>query len=490
VAHPAVRSVSAEERGVELASMAMNGGNPSHSAGPLRRPAGRVTAWLRRVPVSDPVDRRNAPMLQVVLLLLGIPTPLIWLYRVLFVAQPWRPGELQSMAMAMATSAVALFSVWLIRRGRFQWAIRQVLALIAVSTIYAYSIQGADRQSFEEPILVLWIVLAGLMIGRRALWLMFGAIAVAFAAGIAHAFTHVAADGTPPSTEAMVIATKAIIFLMIALAIDRSVLALRDALTEVSLHGDELASTNERLQKEMAERRQTEDKLIHARKVEAIGRLAVGVAHDFRHLLTLIAGYAAKGLRAQDGFERLGAFEDIEATTKRATAVTNRLLDFSRDEPARIERLDPVAALRDMQPMLQQLLGPTIKLKMLLPDHSADVLFDRTQLDLVVLNVAANAKAAMPDGGRLQLVARIVDEGRCVEIDLSDTGHGMTDEVVARIFDPFFTTRPAGEGLGLGLPLVQSLIETHGGRIEVLSTVGQGTSFRLKLPVVGADAGG
>ncbi len=458
----------------------MAGRQDAPTDSPRPRSKGRISTWLSRVPVEEPVDRRNAPMLQIVLLLLGIPTPLLWLYRILFTDMPWREGDSQSLALAMATSALALFSFWLIRRGHFQWAIRQILVLIAASTVLAYATQGAQPQVFEEPVLVVWIVLAGLMIGRGALWLMFAAVVAAFFAGGVHAVVH--APGPEwPFTELMILTTKVIIMLMIAVVVDRSVAALRETLAESSRRADALALANTQLEAEMAERKQVEEQLVHAQRVEAAGRLAAGVAHDFNHLLTLIFTYVAKGRGAPDEAGVREALEGVNGATERAASITRRMLDFSRHDSAQSECFDACEALRGVEPLLRQMLDARVVVQMSLPEHALPIRFNRTQLDLVILNVAANAGAAMPEGGYFRVSAQTGNDPGTVVIHLDDTGTGMSPEVLARVFEPFFTTRTAGEGIGLGLSVVQGVMRAHGGRIDVSSVVGKGTRFSLTL---------
>jgi signal transduction histidine kinase len=232
----------------------------------------------------------------------------------------------------------------------------------------------------------------------------------------------------------------------------------------------------------MAEREKIQAQLVHAQKVEVVGRLASGVAHDFNHLLGLILGYAAKGRHVDDSAELKNALAGVEAAGRRATAVTHKLLNFSRHEMTHIERFDAGDALRDLQPMLRQLFDPRVRLVCELTEKPAPVAFDRAQLDLVVLNIAANANHAMPEGGRFELALRTSDAGSQVEIELRDSGHGMDDEVRNRLFEPFFTTKPSGQGSGLGLSVAHNLIASAGGSVAVESAVGKGSTFRIRLP--------
>ncbi|MEO7433606.1 MAG: HAMP domain-containing sensor histidine kinase [Dokdonella sp.] len=446
---------------------------------------GRVPRWLWRAPIADPIDRRNAPMLQVVLLFLGCAPPLMWLYRAFASDIPWRDGEIQSMVVSLMISAVAMSGVLLIRRGRFQWAIRQTLALIAAAMIFSYATAGTTSQAFEQPLQVVWMVLAGLMIGRRALWLTFACVVIAYTAGGVVDVRNAASAIDTPLNVTMSVVIESVMFLLIAVVIDRSVQALRESLGEATRRGDALAVANHRLEAEMAERKKAEQQLIHAQKVEVVGRLASGIAHDFNHLLGLILGYASRGLRTTDGVELKEILGGIDAAGRRATAVTRKLLDFSRIEATKIEEFDVADALRDLKPMLRQLFDPRVRIAL---DVSADrqmIAFDRAQLDLVVLNIAANANHAMPDGGEFHARTRVLADVSAVEMEFRDTGRGIHRNVSERLFEPFFTTKPAGQGTGLGLSVSKNLVNAAGGDITFESEVGAGSTFRVRLPMAG-----
>lgn len=449
--------------------------------------ATRPPRWLWRAPVADPVDRRNAPMLQVVLLLLGTTPPLLWAYRVFGADIPWRPGELQGMAMSLLVSATALAGVLLIRRGHFQWAIRQMLVVIAATMILGYALHGFNSGRYEQPLLVVWIVLAGLMVDRRALWLMYGAVVLAFVLGTL-ADARVATDPIDTGFNLAVNGLiHAVMFLLIAVVIDRSVTALRETLADATERGDELAFANRRLEVEMAERERVQGQLVHAQKVEAVGRLASGVAHDFNHLLGLILGYAAKGRGSDDQAELQQALAGVESAGRRAAAVAHKLLDFGRQDALRIERFDAGDAVRELQSMLRQLFDPRVRIGIALPEISLPIEFDRARFDLVVLNIAANANYAMPEGGRFDIALRGSDDGDRLVLELRDSGHGMDEVVRARLFEPFFTTKPAGQGTGLGLSVVRDLLVAANGGIAVDSAPGQGATVRIELPLAHAE---
>jgi signal transduction histidine kinase len=237
----------------------------------------------------------------------------------------------------------------------------------------------------------------------------------------------------------------------------------------------------------MTERSKVQEQLIHAQKVEAIGRLAGGVAHDFNHLLGLVLGYVRRA-DVDDPAARKNALDGIESATRRATSVTHKLLHFGRRDVTRIESFDVVEVVRELQPMLRQLFDPAVRIVCDLGDVARPVAFDRAQFELVLLNIAANANHAMPGGGEFHVVLDHAPDGS-VELCLHDTGHGMDDSVRERIFEAFFTTKPPGEGIGLGLAVAADVISAAGGGITVDSAPGRGATIRIRLPAA-SDAGG
>lgn len=440
--------------------------------------------WWSRVPIADPVDRRNAPMMQVVLLMLGVLPPLAWLYRILAPA-PWRPGETFSLILSLAFSALALFSFVLIRRARFQWAVRQLMLVVAAMMMLSYLGNGFDANRFEQPIQMIWLVIAGLMIGRRALWLMYGWTVLAFGAGVVRDLQAKVEAASSVMNIAGDVVISALIFLFIAIVLDRSVAALRESLDEANRRGRELAEANTRLQAEMAERERVETQLIHAQKVETIGRLASGVAHDFNHLLGLASGYVARGRRHASGEEMATVLAGIDSALRRATAVSHKLLTFSRPEPTRTQVIDVIQVITGMKPLLRQLFDADVRLEFELPQRSATVRFDPSQLELALLNIAANADHAMPEGGCFSVAVQ-ADDAQAT-IFLRDTGHGMSEDVRARVFEPFFTTKPEGQGTGLGLAVTYDLVAKAGGSLEVHSVSGEGSTFVIRLPLQRPD---
>ncbi|WP_058833510.1 sensor histidine kinase [Luteimonas abyssi] len=441
--------------------------------------------WLRRPAIADPVDRRNAPMLQVVLLVLGTLPPLLWLYRIVGTDVPWRPGETSSLIASALISALALWSVVLIRTGRFQIAIRQLMAVVGVVTVVSHGITGLSAHIFEMPVQVLWLFVAGLMIGRRALWAMYAALVASLAAG-ALAEVRLGLSTYPLAFGDALI--RAIMFLLVALVVDRSVAALREALAETRSQAEASAAANVRLQEEMAARERAQAQVIHAQKLEAAGRMASGLAHDFGHLLTLVSGYADQAARAEDPAARARALEGVRAAGRRAEVQVRKLLHFAREDTGAALAFDAIEAVAALEPMLRQTLGPRIRLELSLPDRAAPVLMDRERFDLVLLNLAANAADAMPDGGRFELRAACEDAGARLRIVARDSGPGIAVADRDRVFDAFFTTKPPGQGTGLGLGVSREVLRTAGGDLALAPQGDRGAGFVVTLPLRSAAA--
>jgi signal transduction histidine kinase/CheY-like chemotaxis protein len=234
--------------------------------------------------------------------------------------------------------------------------------------------------------------------------------------------------------------------------------------------------------------RARDDQLRQAQKMEAIGRLAGGIAHDFNNLLTAIDGYSSFLLSATnlDDPRHADALE-IHKAAERAADLTRQLLAFSRKQTHAPEIVDLNDVLRENDVLLRRLLGEHVELELKLDDAVAPILADPSHLQQLVLNLAVNARDAMPEGGRLLLRTASIAGGTASEetsvlLEVADTGHGMDEETRGRIFEPFFTTKEIGKGTGLGLATVHGIVEQSGGRIEVESEPGRGTVFRISFP--------
>ncbi|MGH9557342.1 MAG: PAS domain S-box protein, partial [Terriglobales bacterium] len=265
----------------------------------------------------------------------------------------------------------------------------------------------------------------------------------------------------------------------------------------------------ESIVEDVTERRLLEEQFRQAQKMEAVGRLAAGVAHDFNNLLTVIHGYTDMALLGlEESHPVRGELMEVQNAASRATDLTRQLLAFSRQQALEPKLVDLNAVVENIQKMLGRLLGEDIQLRAALSSELGCVHADAGQLEQVIMNLAVNAKDAMPKGGELVVETANVDldedyvrhhtgsrTGRYVRLTVRDNGMGMDERTRSLIFEPFFTTKELGKGTGLGLATVYGVVKQSGGYIAVDSTIGEGTSFDIHLPFVpcaglgsGADA--
>ena len=256
------------------------------------------------------------------------------------------------------------------------------------------------------------------------------------------------------------------------------------------------------VKRDVTERLRLEDQLRQAQKLESIGRLAGGVAHDFNNLLTVINGYSGFLLRALKAGNPLRSYaEEITTAGERAASLTKQLLAFSRKQVIEPKVLDLNAIIGEATGMLRRLIGDDILLETHLDSSLGQVMADPDQMHQVIMNLAVNARDAMPDGGALDietLNCELTTEdctashpnrspGRYVLMTVTDTGHGMDETTRKQIFEPFFTTKGVGKGTGLGLSTVYGIIRQNGGWIDVWSEVAVGTTFKMYLSRIDAS---
>jgi signal transduction histidine kinase len=281
--------------------------------------------------------------------------------------------------------------------------------------------------------------------------------------------------------------------------LSREVKERRSAEEEVRKINEDLEA---RVARRTAEYRDLQDQLLHAQKMEAVGRLAGGVAHDFNNLLTVILGYnelLSEQLRMHPSAVEYA--DEVRHAAQRASSLTNQLLAFSRRQVAVPRVVDLNEIVESIDKMLRRIIGEDMQLELRLTRGIPAVKVDPSHIDQVIMNLAVNSRDAMPEGGTLTLETsevQLSDEyagrhigvqpGRYVMLAVSDTGVGMDPATKARLFEPFFTTKEKGKGTGLGLSIVYGIVKQNGGEILVYSEPGRGTAFKIYLPAVDSVA--
>lgn len=271
------------------------------------------------------------------------------------------------------------------------------------------------------------------------------------------------------------------------------------ALANAELEGlvDERDAALARLTTEIAQRERAEEALVQARKIDAIGRLTGGIAHDFNNLLQAITGNLDLIQQRPGDQARVARWaENALKAVDRGTRLTGQLLAFSRTQRLELKPLSVDPMIVGMLDLVRRSIGPAIELHTRLEAGGCRVQADQTQLELALLNLAINARDAMPEGGRLIIATRevsIVDHqelepGRYVEVAVADTGHGMTEEVRERALDPFFTTKGVGRGTGLGLSMAFGVARQSGGTLLLSSAPGAGTTVTVLLRCVEGES--
>ena len=250
---------------------------------------------------------------------------------------------------------------------------------------------------------------------------------------------------------------------------------------------------------DISARRDAEHRLRQAERLEALGRLAGGVAHEFNNLLAVIGGFAKHALESADSEPLRRDLSEIVEASERAAEISRQLLAFSRDEPSRPTLLDVKELVGAMEPMLRRLIREDVEILVSAREHLPAVRADRAQVQRAILNLVLNARDAIPGKGRIEITGRQVevedappapqlDRGTYVALSVCDTGTGIEVDDRERLFDPFFTTKEQGAGTGLGLSIVYGLVEELGGAVVVDSEPGQGSTFTMFIPTVTGES--
>jgi signal transduction histidine kinase/ActR/RegA family two-component response regulator len=458
--------------------------------GPRRCASIRAIGWLtdRRGSAVGPDDSRpkaaadpdgeGADVAAAASLELQLVAGLCVLVLGLFLAPALVRGELPAWQVAgsLAALALGLAAIVLVRLGRPRAGVLALVAALWAHVALPMAVLGLRYSLLGTRFAMLPLVLAALMLGRREIWATFAVFAAAATAGAARDAGRLGGSGPLPTLmPATPLLSTLVLYLVLALVLDRLAGSLRRALAE-SLRGNRALREQERMREELRQ----------AQKLEAIGRLAGGVAHDFNNILTSILSTASAAAEELPGGHPLRAdLEQIAADGRRAGVLTHQLLAFARKEVVapRLVELDEV--VRSLGQLLHRVLGDRIRLDTRPGAAGAMVLLDRGQLEQVLINLAVNARDAMPDGGRLVVSTGLAETGAGVGrvvLSVADEGPGIPPEVLPHIFEPFFTTKAPGHGTGLGLSTCHGIVAQAGGEIAVESTPGKGARFEVRLP--------
>ena len=351
--------------------------------------------------------------------------------------------------------------------------------LIMASMLFigaSYWHYGLKAQAFLQLSHMIPLLFAGLMLGRRAVWLTAAASIGAILLGTAADSRNAGAGLSESLTN---LTQPAFACLIIALILDR--------LIAKSNHADQrsrdLDLVCDELEMEIRAKEQKQAQLIHSQKMDALGQLAGGIAHDFNNLLSVILGYATDPLNVVKSEQAMDSLDAIEKAARRGGEVTRRLLSLSRT-PGPVTTFDAGEALRELAPLLRSLFNKRTRVLLDIPGGAFPLHMDRHEFDLAILNIASNARDAMPEEGMFK--AAIDKREARIVVVLTDTGHGMPSEVRERIFEPFYTTKPEGIGTGIGMAVVYQSITEAGGTVRVANSDDNGTIILIELPEAGA----
>ncbi|MCL1634723.1 ATP-binding protein [Luteimonas sp. SX5] len=354
------------------------------------------------------------------------------------------------------------------------------ILLITASVLFigaSYWQYGLKAQAFLQLSHMIPLLFAGLMLGRPAVWLTAAASVGAILIGAAADFRSAAAGWSENLTN---LTQPALACLLIALILDR-LIAKSDHGRQRSLDLDLVC---DELEAEIRAKEQKQAQLIHSQKMDALGQLAGGIAHDFNNLLSVILGYSTDPMNVVSPRQAADNLGKIEKAARRGSEVIRRLLSLSRS-PGLAVTFEAGAVLNELAPLVRSLFNKRTRVLLDLPDRPFLVRMDRHEFELAILNIAGNARDAMPEDGTFKLA--IDRQGTRVTVRLTDTGHGMAPEVSARIFEPFYTTKPEGIGTGIGMAVVYQSITEAGGTVKVESSAADGTTILIDLPDAGQE---
>lgn len=430
--------------------------------------------WLRSVPVDAPQGRRNALTLQTMLVITAAIASSM--AAVSYVTADAAGLGQSSHTLIIGAYACACFCLLRIGLFRLSASLTVIGGLILIGL--SYQAYGLRAQSGLQITHLLPLLLAGLLLGRGAVWWTALANAVALAIG-ARVDLGLTTNAAARSEVLSNLLLSGMNLFVLAAILDRLILLMQRAVKR----SEELDAACLKLEREVEEKERAYARLLQTQRMEAIGRLSTGVAHDFHNILSVILGLATSPAEADGSTDAV--LPKIAKAARRGTAITRRLLSFGRTQNEEVTTFDLVEAIDEMRTLILPMFHRGIAVRIDLPSSGLRVRMDREELELVLLNIASNACDAMPQGGRF--VLSVESDGDRAQLSLEDTGEGMTPDVRARLFEPFFTTKPKDKGTGIGMAIVHRFVADNGGEIGVDSAPGQGTRIRIRMPLASSE---
>lgn len=433
----------------------------------------RVLAWVRRVPTAAH-DQRNALTLQALLAVTCVTSTLLAIGSCAAAEDMTRITENW---LTLVIGAYAWLCLCLLRNGLFRLSASLTVVGGLVLIGMSYQAYGLRAQSGLQITHLLPLLFAGLLLGRSAVWWTALTYAVVLALGT-HTDLRLAADSSQASEALANLLLASMNFLVLATILDRLILSSQRAIKR----SEELDAACRELRRQVEEKERAYERLLQTQKMETIGRLSTGIAHDFNAILSVILGHATSVDMRGGSIDAV--LPGIRQAARRGATLTRRLLSFSRTHVRQISSFDLAEAVEELRPLILPMFPRSIQVSLDTSVAGLTVQADRDELVLALLNIASNACDAMPQGGRFQV--SVAADGDRALLTLEDSGIGMTPEVLARLYEPFFTTKPKDKGTGIGMATVHRFVADHGGDIEADSAPGRGTRIRIRLPLARA----
>ena len=441
---------------------------------------------LKDAPSDDPVDQRNAWVVQFFCVAsLGLAT-LAEALRLSRGAPLWRFDFVFATSWNFVLVVASALALRLARRGGPRPAVALLCWTIVSQFTLSLCIRGAHGSLDVLRSFPAILAIVALMLGRRSLLAMFGVFAMGLGVGELRDVGMLGPPLTPPAPPALGTVGQTVSGLVVLVFIlDRFGGSLRDTLTAALERGRALEQTAAQLANEIEQKSRAQAALVRAQKLEVVGRLSAGVAHDLNNLLTVMQGGVdlARGA-LPDGHAARRDLESIGDAVSSAARLTRQLLTFARRQATSPQPVLVDDVLGRFVPLLQRIVGSTVRVTTSFGAGAHYTRIDPAQVEQLLLNLAANARDAMPDGGTLRIstAASLSANGRQVSLRVTDDGTGMDEATRARIFEPFFTTKEVGRGTGIGMATCLEIVTQAGGHIEVESAPGKGTTVSVFLP--------